>query len=139
MSPGAGNRQGKTAGSRQSAVIVGTLTFDNTERYEAHEPARRKYGSILARINGVEIIHYDSHWLSFLRRNQVVHDEICMSLDMPALLVLSPAVQQIRNRIARDSSFDILRFVFCHFRSSGDGTCAPFKLSRLFAIACSSS
>ena len=35
----------------------------------------------------------------FSGRDQIVHDEIDMTLDVPALFILTPAVKQVQHRI----------------------------------------
>lgn len=51
----------------------------------------------LARLHGVQVVHDDDHGLGLFLRDQVVHDHVDVPLNVPPLLVLSPAVQQIEH------------------------------------------
>ena len=58
-------------------------------------------GRALARLHGIQVVHHDDHRPGLLLGDQVVHDHVDVALDVPALLVLSPAVHQVEHGVLR--------------------------------------
>jgi len=58
-------------------------------------------GWALSRFHGIEVVHDDNHGFGLLLGDQVVHDDVDVALNVPPLLVFSPAVEEIQHRVFR--------------------------------------
>ena len=93
-SPPAAARASRAAGGRSARR--GWRRRHGLRERSAREIQRRA----LARLHGIQVVHDDDHRPRFLLGDEVVHDYVDVTLDVPALLVLAPAVQQIENGIS---------------------------------------